>query len=239
MGTGETRFDEPADGGKRQQGRLPKDWRARIFETVQARKKTKPGKLPEAVAALWCTGCRPAELEAGVTYMRLDGNLVMRIKGAKTGVIDNGETIADRGIEWRALVIDPALHPGARYLYDLAGPEDKTPRKISYDKNSIRSRVNELGREVVSKLKDPPSISPYSFRHAFASDLKSCDQLTDVQRSQAMGHLSVESLESYGRRRRGGGGVSPMKKVTSAVMPHGQLSHAPPAKKPKTAAKPK
>ena len=226
----ETRREEPAEGGKRTgQGRLPKDWRLKLFETVKGRKQTKPSRLPEAVAALWVTGCRPAELEAGITYMAHNGQLVVKIAGAKHGKIDNGETVADRGMAWRTLALDPDLHPGARYLYDLVLSE-KLPRVLSYNKNSIRSRINEAGREVLAKLKDAPSLSPYSFRHAMASDLKSCDTLTDEQRAQVMGHLSVESLESYGRRRRGGGGVSPVAKVQTSVQPHGKLSHAPPVK---------
>lgn len=232
MGTGETTRDEPAEGSKRHvQGRLPKDWRAKLFEIVKGRKQTKPGRLPEAVAALWVTGCRPAELASGITYMTHNGRLVIKILGAKHGTIDNGETVAERGMEWRTIAVDPDLHQGARYLYDLALAE-KLPRVLSYNKNSIRSRINEAGREVLAKLKDAPSLSPYSFRHAMASDLKSCDTLTDEQRAQVMGHLSVESLESYGRRRRGGRGVSPFLKVQTSAQPHGQLSHAPPVKKP-------
>lgn len=230
MGTIETTRDEPAEGGKRAgQGRLPRDWRAKLFETVRTRKQTKPSRLPEAVAMLWVTGCRPAELEKGITYMAHGGRLVVKVLGAKHGTIDNGETVAERGMEWRTIAVDPDLHPGARYLYDLAEAQ-KLPRVLSYNAGSIRSRVNEAGREVLAKLKDAPSLSPYSFRHAMASDLKSCDTIDDVQRAQIMGHLSVESLESYGRRRRGGGGVSPFVKVQTSAQPHGKLSHAPPVK---------
>lgn len=234
MQSSETTRDEPAEGGKRAgQGRLPKDWRAKLFAAVKGRKQTRPGKLPEAVAMLWVTGCRPAELEAGITYMADKGCLVVKIAGAKHGKIDNGKIVADRGMAWRTIAVDPDLHPGARYLYDLALAQ-KLPRVLSYNKNSIRSRINETGREILAKLKDPPSLSPYSFRHAMASDLKSCDTITDERRAQVMGHLSVESLESYGRRRRGGGGVSPVAKVNTSVQPHGKLSHAPPSKtKPK------
>jgi integrase len=179
---------------------------------------------------LWVTGCRPAELEKGVVYMVHNGRLVVKIEGAKHGKIDNGEVVAERGMASRTIAVDPDLHPGARYLYDLALAEG-IPRKLSYNKNSIRSRINEAGREVLAKLKDAPSLSPYSFRHAMASDLKSCDMITDEMRAQVMGHLSVESIESYGRRRRGGGGVSPFVKVQTSAQPHGKLSHAPPAEK--------
>jgi integrase len=215
--------------------RLPRDWRERVFAAVQARKQTRvgpPSQLAAAVATLWCTGCRPAELEAGVEICRRGGILVLRVKGAKVGKIDNGETVADRGISQRVIGIDPDLHPGARYLYDLAPAEIAPPSPpamltVAYKAQSIRNRVLELGREVVGNLKDPPSISPYSFRHGMAADLKSCDDLTDFQRAQVMGHLSVESLESYGRRRRGGGGPSPVLKVASKEQPHGTRERSP------------
>lgn len=238
MQSSETTREEPAEGKRHAQGRLPKDWRAKLFEVVKGRKLTKPGRLPEAVAALWVTGCRPAELEKGVVYMAHNGRLVIKIEGAKHGTIDNGEVVAERGMASRTIAVDPDLHPGARYLYDLALAQE-LPRKLSYNRNSIRSRINEAGREVLAKLKDAPSLSPYSFRHAMASDLKSCDTITNEQRAQVMGHLSVESLESYGRRRRGGGGVSPIVKVESSAQPHGKLSHAPPAEQaPKKRMKP-
>lgn len=229
----ETTREEAAKGSKRDgMSRLPKDWRQRIFAAVQDRKKTKPGRLAEAVALLWATGCRPAELEAGIQYTVKEGVLVIRIQGAKVGKIDNGEVEADRGMEWRILAVNPKIHEGAQYLYDKVLRERK-PQTFKYNKNSIRSRVNELGREITSRLKDPPSISPYSFRHAMASDLKSYDGMSDVARAKVMGHLSVESLESYGRRRRGGGGVCPVVAVRSSAQPRGERTHAPtPPKRP-------
>lgn len=214
--------------GKRDtMSRLPKDWRERIFAAAVSRKKTRPGRLPEALAILWATGLRPAELEKGVQYGIHKGQLIFQITGAKVGKIDNGNGVYERGIEKRVLFINPKLNAATKYLFDNLNGLDGA-KSFKYNKTSIRNRVNELGREILSKLKDPPSISPYSFRHAMGADLKSCDALTDIQRAQVMGHLSVESLESYGRRRRGGGGVSPVLAVQSSAQPHGEFSHKPP-----------
>jgi integrase len=219
--------DEAAEGGKRDtMSRLPKNWRERVFQAAVGRKKTRPGRLSEALAILWATGLRPAELETGVVYGIHNGQLAFKIQGAKVGLIDNGDGVHERGIEQRTIYVNPSLHAGTKYLYDLVLSEKK--RTFSYNKTSLRNRVNELGREVLSKLKDAPSVSPYSFRHAMCSDLKSCDQLSDQDRAKVMGHLSVESLESYGRRRRGGGGVSPITRVTASAEPRGEFSHAPP-----------
>lgn len=215
-------------GKRNTMSRLPKDWRERIFSAAVGRKKTRPSRLPEALAILWATGLRPAELEKGVQYGIHKGQLVFQITGAKVGKIDNGDGVYERGIEKRVLFINPKLNAATKYLFDNLNGLDGAKSSFKYNKTSIRNRVNELGREILSKLKDPPSISPYSFRHAMGADLKSCDALTDIQRAQVMGHLSVESLESYGRRRRGGGGVSPVLAVQSSAQPHGEFSHTPP-----------
>lgn len=215
-------------GKRNTMSRLPKDWRERIFTAAIGRKKTRPSRLPEALAILWVTGLRPAELEKGVQYGIHKGQLVFQITGAKVGKIDNGNGVYERGIEKRVLFINPELNSGTKYLFDNLNGLSGAKTSFKYNKTSIRNRVNELGREILSKLKDPPSISPYSFRHAMGADLKSCDALSDIQRAKVMGHLSVTSLESYGRRRRGGGGVSPVIDVTASAEPHGEFSHSPP-----------
>lgn len=200
---------------------LPADWRARIFQatsTIPTAKPRPPSKVRQAVAVLWATGCRPAELENGVEVQMDGGQLVLTIRSAKVGLIDNGEVVAQRGIEVRRVRIDPKSTPAAELLAGLAAAG---PITVQHNKNSLRTRVNELGRDVLAKLKNPPSVSPYTFRHAMGCDLKSCDALTDEQRAAVMGHLSTESLTKYGRRRRGGGGESPILDVEASAVPHG------------------
>jgi len=211
-------------------GKLPKDWRERLFKAAVPgiRPRTEHSRLALAVAALWATGCRPVELEGGVNFSMHDGRLVALIKGGKHGLIDNGDGTFERGLEWRQFSIDPNLNDATRYL---AGFCEAGPKWVEYKRTTLRTRVNELGKQIMGNIKDPPSVAPYTFRHAMACDLKSCDSLTDEQRSMVMGHLSLESLQSYGRRRRGGGGVSPVRTVRASAVPHGQISHAPPAKK--------
>lgn len=227
-------------GKRNTMSRLPKDWRERIFNAAVGRKKTRPSRLPEALAILWATGLRPAELQMGIEYAIHNGQIAFKIRGAKVGKIDNGNGTYERGIEERIIFVNAKLNAGTKYLFENLVNQNKKKTSFAYNKTSIRNRVNEIGREILSKLKEPPSISPYSFRHAMGSDLKSCDELTDVQRAKVMGHLSVESLESYGRRRRGGGGVSPVLDVQASAEPHGKFSHAPPdPEKPKAKSKPR
>lgn len=196
---------------------LPADWRARLFTATESSRE-KPSKLRLAVAILWATGCRPAEIEGGVDVQMHEGQLVITIKSAKVGTIDNGEVIAQRGLEVRRVYLDPSRTPATALLARLTAAG---PITVQHNKNSLRTRVNELGRLALAKLKNAPSISPYTFRHAVGCDLKSCDTLTDEQRAMAMGHLSTESLTRYGRRRRGGGGQSPFERVEASAVPHG------------------
>jgi hypothetical protein len=213
---------KPGSKSKRETlGSLPADWRARIFAatgTIPRPKPRPPSQIRVGVAVLWATGCRPAELERGVELQMDGGHLVITIRAAKVGLIDNGDVIAQRGLEVRRLRLDPASTPATELLASLAA---NGPITVKHPKKSLRTRVNELGQEVLAKMRNPPSVAPYSFRHAMGCDLKSCDSLTDIQRAMTMGHLSTESLTKYGRRRRGGGGASPILDVEASAVPHG------------------
>jgi integrase len=211
--------------------KLPKNWRNQIFSAC---KPEKPSRLTSAVAMLWATGCRPVEIEKGVQVQMVDGQLVIEIRGAKVGQITNSEGTFERGLEWRKLTLNPKLNAATEYLAALCA--DGQLHQVDYNKNSLRTRLNEIGRLALKKLKHTPLVSPYTFRHAMGSDVKSCDDLTDEERSQIMGHLSCDSLSVYGRRRHRGG-VSPVASVAASAVPHGDYTDAP--KKPKTGAKPK
>lgn len=199
---------------------LPKQWRATIFEAL---KPVKSSRLASSVALLWATGCRPIEIEKGVCVSIENGQLLIEIQGAKHGLIDNGEVVADRGLEWRKLKLNPKLNAATEYLARLV---ESGPVVVSYNKNSLRTRLNEIGRLSIRKLPDGVSISPYTFRHAMGSDLKSCDDFTDEERSSIMGHLSVDSLSVYGRRRHRGG-IKPVALVEASATPRGEYTDAP------------
>lgn len=227
--------------------KLPKDWREKIFAASVPSKPPKDGSVPRlasAVAVLWASGCRPAELHEGVRVKRVGDLLQIHIECAKDDEIPYkvtsdeidpatgkrkviSEGVSDRGMEWRVMTIDPNLNSATRYLLHHYGDGDE--HIIKYNRNSIRTRMNELSEKVLRKSVKSEMASPYSFRHALCSDVKSCDSLDDVTRAQIMGHLAVSSLENYGRRRRGGGGVSPVASVKTEKMPRGDIGHAPPS----------
>jgi integrase len=208
----------PSQSKRETLGQLPADWRARIFKATGTIKPRPPSQIRKAVAVLWLTGCRPAELENGVDVQMDGGQLAITIRAAKVGLIDNGEVVAQRGIEVRRLRLDPKGSPAAELLASLAAAG---PITVKHPKKSLRTRINELGQDVLAKMRSAPSVAPYSFRHAMGCDLKSCDTLTDEQRAMVMGHLSTESLTKYGRRRRGGGGQAPILDVEASAVPHG------------------
>lgn len=201
--------------------KLPKNWRNQIFAALNPKKSS---RLASAVAVLWATGCRPTEIEKGVKVQLVDGQLVIEIRGAKVGKITNDEGTFDRGLEWRKLTVNPKLNQATEYLTKLV--LDGQLHQVDYNKNSLRTRLNEVGRLALKKLKNTPSISPYTFRHAMGSDVKSCADLSDEQRSQIMGHLSCDSLSVYGRRRHSNG-VSPVSKVEASAIPHGEYTDSP------------
>lgn len=204
--------------------KLPQDWREKMV--AEALRSNAGDRFKAAVAVLMASGCRPEELAAGVACVkRPDGRIELRIKGAKTGTISNGEVVADRGQPWRTLVLDADSSEATQHIAALCSNKVQT---IKFNKDSLRTMVKRVARRVYPKH-DGRGISPYCFRHAMAADLKSCDTLTDEQRAMVLGHLSVESIASYGRRRRGGGGRSPVVAVKAAKQPRGGISHQPPA----------
>lgn len=212
-------------GGKRGDvAKLPRDWREKLVSSVLQSRAGDSFKA--AVSVLRATGCRPEELANGVQLAMINGQLAIRIKGAKVGLITaNGKT-HDRGIPTRVLVFDPQANEAVTHLVEQLKKSGQDFMTVSFNKDSLRVMVGRAADRVFPRIKT--DISPYTFRHAMSSDLKSCDELTDQQRASCLGHLSVESMSSYGRRRRGGGGVSPIKSVQVNRQPRG-LRSAPPA----------
>lgn len=207
---------------KHDMAKLPADWRERVFAKASSTGE-RGRRIVDAISVLWATGCRPAELEKGVKIKLVGKQLVITIEGSKVGKIDNGDTVADRGISKRQITLDVDLNDATRHLAKVA----LTQQSVQYHRETLRSVMNKLTHKmnIFGKAKNPPTLSPYSFRHAMASDLKSCDTLTDEDRAKVLGHLAVDSIQSYGRRRRGGGGISPIKSVQTSREPVGGISH--------------
>jgi len=174
---------------------LPKaeGWQARIFDAAT------PAQRP-AVALLWATGCRPAEVETGVDVLRDDrGQLVVRIPGAK---VHNGH---GAGQPMRLLLIDESTDAG-RALAGALGSSKKV---------TIQRAATRLNKDFAAiREKVGGKASPYSMRHQVSAELKAIfgpDGAETV--AAAMGHRTTRSQGRYGavKQAKGGGAIKAAK----------------------------
>ena len=191
--------------------KLPVDWR----ETMISRLPT----YREAAAVAAISGCRPSELAHGVQVSVADGVLKILISGAKISEIS--------GQEWRELCFKlPSTNPLAMILGRIAlQKQGEIVVKIDSAK-AFSGAVREAGKRAFPQFSH--TITPYSFRHQVASDLKAAD-LGD-QISQALGHSAEKTRGSYGEWGAGNGSMAPdavnaaraVKPKTVAVVSRGQ-----------------
>lgn len=181
--------------------RLPSDWRSAIREMIgspQVRSPATFSRLAAAIYILELTGARPAELEIGVEVWREDDLLVIRINGAKlrnrSGAVGWFKTC---GLPWRVIYIPADFNFASRYLYDISACGGEV---VQYNAKSIGTRLAEIVSNTFPKKH--LSISPYCYRHALATDLRSCETYTAEQIAKILGHASVTSARHYGTKKR-------------------------------------
>lgn len=131
-------------------------------------------------------GCRPDEMEKGVTVKRLENTIEITIKGSKCS------DKSGAGQEWRTLTFD-ANHP--LILNISEGFYQAKARAIG-------DAVSHFGMKVSKSKKHP--ISAYSFRHAAASNFKASG-LSDEEVAAALGHRSTATMSFYGSKSKGSG----------------------------------
>lgn len=182
---------EPTKRRATKRATLPKadGWQARIFEAATSAQRP-------AVALLWATGCRPAEVELGVDVIRdSKGRLVVRIPGAK---VHDGH---GAGQPKRLLLIDESTDAGRALSAALGSSRQITIQRAATRLNKDFSAIRE---KVGGKA------SPYSMRHQVAADLKATfgpDGAETV--AAAMGHRTTRSQGRYGsvQQAKGGGAI--------------------------------
>ena len=193
--------ERPQLDGKRATKRqsLPRmsDWQARIWDAAT------PVQRP-AVAVLWASGCRPAELEAGVEVIRRDrpdGRVLIEIR------ISGAKVTEYSGQPMRHIAIDSNSLQGAALLAALDGRMSMTvqrgARRLNADFTALRSRTG---------LK----VSPYSMRHQAAANLKSQFGQDGADKvAVALGHVTTRSQGRYGsvRQAQGASGVLAVRAV--------------------------
>lgn len=176
---------EPAPS--RSKGRtLPAlSWQEQVMASATVKQKP-------FIALMWATGCRPAEIERGVTVRRVHGGIEIEIPGAKV--------TATNGQPRRRILID-ARSPAGMHLGIALGARQeiemsRKAKRIGNDFADIRRRTGLA------------AVSAYSFRHQVSADLKAAGVEKNAI-AQVLGHASERTQGRYGRPSRGqaGGGI--------------------------------
>ena len=183
---------------KRRIGNLPDDWREMLVARMQ---KWRPQALVCAV-----TGCRPSEITAGVQLLVKDGKLIAKVAGKKCGLYSGQEL---RSMTWPITDTSPlvgdlakmVIKAGGQLTVDYSGHKNTNPAK------ALSAAMTQAGKRAFPGHK--VSLTPYSLRHAAASDLKASDLLPE-DISKALGHQAINTQSTYGSRQQGNGSLAPI-----------------------------
>lgn len=205
---------------------LPPDWRETLWRKAcePQWRESRPRLLP-ALAVLWLTGCRSAELADGAQVVVRAGHLLIKLKGAKC--IDAGGRQRGQPTRIIGFASDDDANLALTYLYAMYADhaiEGATQFEIAHDKDYLYNSVVQLGKSAFPKLRT--RISPYCFRHQIASDMKADPEISLEHAAKVMGHLSDYSIGKYGHAVHGRKGR--MRKVTAPIVQTSrEIKHSP------------
>lgn len=170
---------------------LRKDWREYMSMHIRE------GQFKIPAIAAFLTGCRPEELEKGITFVRIEDRLRVRIQGAKI--------TRDAGQPWRCF--DIAQHPIKQLMLDYMDTQSN-PRKVVVKVgvgNSLTTYLRAQAERIFPAHNQ--SITAYSSRHAMAADCKkaSRDGLDKDLASMVLGHRVDKTASYYGSLFQSGG----------------------------------
>lgn len=164
--------------------KLPTDWRERFWGVVSKRSVYRA-----AIAATMLTGVRPAELVSGIKVeLGENGELIFTIRGAKTQGGLYGQQARQLTISSDS---EMAVYLGS--IVERSGPQVV---KIS-DARLLGNQISAYSKKCWPR--HDIRISPYSFRHQFAADLKAAGDADAV--SLALGHAVADTAQHYGTAR--------------------------------------
>ncbi|MFZ3141243.1 hypothetical protein [Polaromonas sp.] len=183
--------------------RLPNDWREQLIDRMPKY------RAQAAITAL--SGCRPAELVAGIQILLTKNLLTVLINGAKVG--------AQSGQEWRQLNWQlPSESPLVMLVEDmiidrysdeeLSNCDELTFYISTPDAKAFSGAMREAGKRAFPLFTKTNTITPYSMRHQFSSDMKTAE-LPGDDISKALGHCASKTKGSYGEFGPGRAGMSP------------------------------
>ena len=169
------------------------DWRADAFRLASPASKM-------AVALLWASGVRPAELHRGVSIRKVGRSIFVRIEGAKVSDLTGG------GQPYRILEIDATMPAGKAVVSCMTSDE----MKVSRNRKTLDKDLEILGWKMGWDVR----LNAYTFRHAGSSDLKADG---DKERTAlSLGHKAVKSQSTYGSSQQGQSRRSPIISVEAA-----------------------
>jgi integrase len=204
-------IEDPKPRHSKRQGlaHLPADWRQRMWEIIPS-----ASKYRAAIAVLQLAGARPSELEGGVeVFAEYDGSLRVAIHGTKRGVD------VRHGRETRIITIANDT-PAAMWLWKTCMERDGFIAVRIVSPRRLADEVTRLGRRLWPRKKD--TVSPYSYRHAFAADVKT--QFPDDWDTiaAALGHSVPETQRLYGRAQQSRGGGARFLEISATPSPKGE-----------------
>ncbi len=193
---------------------LPRDWREQLVAAASG------SALRRAILLMAATGVRPSEVEQGVTVQPVDHGVLVTVKGTKTD--------RQHGQPMRVFEVHSDL---ARALAEAL--EGAITIKVE-KANQLSVQVGRLGRRLFGE-RSRETVSAYSLRHAFASDLKAAG-LPGNEISALLGHSVADTKKHYGSSSQGRMAVTaklvhatrPVKAASQPIqLKPKQSSHAP------------
>jgi len=162
---------------------LPIDWREQLIAGASK------ANMRAALLLLAATGVRPSEIENGVTVAAVPGGVRISVLGTKT----------DRG-HGQPLRVFEVFSKLAKQLGALGDQIIKVDSA-----NQLSTMAGRLGRKLFGR-KRTSTVSAYSFRHLFASELKA-SPLNGLDVSAILGHAVSDTKKSYGCAKQGRNGI--------------------------------
>ena len=177
-------------------------------------------KCANALIALYATGCRPDEIETGikVNFDSKNNKLSFKIIGSKLNYQQK------RGIRIREVTVK-VTDENLQYYKPILDIFEKNPDaydlKIKTESaKAFSGYITKISKKLWPRKKH--HVSAYSFRHAKATELKNSENFDKEEIAKIMGHASIRSQESYGRKNsRSKGGFDDITDVETSSKPRG------------------